>query len=48
MAPGVSLGCRVQSQRAQALVPQTVELGVALGVDGTVGNTKHVVHIGVA
>ena len=45
---GVKLGTRVVSQLAQNLIPQTVEIGVALGIDGTVGNYKQLVEVGVA
>ena len=31
---GVAIGPRVQSQRAITLIPQVVEIGVALGVNG--------------
>ena len=48
VAAGIALGTRVASQLAQGLIPQTVEIGVALGVDGTNGTFKQLAHIGVA
>ena len=48
MQGGIKLGTRVVSQLAQNLIPQTVEIGVALGIDGTVGNYKQLAEVGVA
>ena len=48
VAAGIALGARVASQLAQGLVPRTVEIGVALGVDGTNGNYKQLAQVGVA
>ena len=45
---GIKLGTRVVSQLAQNLIPQTVEIGVALGIDGTVANYKQLAEVGVA
>ena len=48
VAAGIALGTRAASQLAQGLIPQVVEIGVALGVDGTSGNYKQLVEVGVA
>ncbi|MEC8748729.1 MAG: LamG-like jellyroll fold domain-containing protein [Pseudomonadota bacterium] len=45
---GISLGCHMQKQKSQAVVPRTVELGVALGLDGSNGQVKSLVEVGVA
>jgi len=45
---GIALGVRVTSQQAEVLVPKTIGIGVALGVDGTNGNYKQQAHVGVA
>ena len=43
---GVAIGPRVQGQLTVALVDKTVEIGIALGVDGTNGNYKQVAEVG--
>jgi len=45
---GIALGTRASSQLAQGLIPKDVEIGVALGLDGTSGNFKQLVEVGVA
>lgn len=45
---GVAIGPRVQGQLTVSLVDKTVEIGIALGVDGTNGNYKQVAEVGVA
>ena len=45
---GIALGIRALSQLAQGLIPQDVEIGIALGLDGTSGNYKQLAEVGVA
>ena len=45
---GIALGTRAASQLAQGLVPQTVEVGVALGLSGTNAEYKQFAEVGVA
>ena len=45
---GIALGTRAASQLAQGLIPQTVEIGIALGLDGSNANYKQLVEVGIA
>ena len=47
VAAGIALGTRAASQLAQGLIPKDVEIGIALGIDGTSGNYKQIVEVGV-
>ena len=45
---GVALGLKAYGSQAQGLIPQTVELGVKIGVDGTNATIVEIVNVGVA
>ena len=45
---GIALGLKAYGSQAQGLIPQTVELGVKIGVDGTNATIVEIVNVGVA